>query len=256
VSSQNPESREKQAKALRERPKTPSHRKAISTALRHLHEKGELPASQPETIAKANATKQKNHKKNSQSCRDALLKRTTPEQRSAMGRRMLDRVKEKYGVAHPFDIPGVKEKATKAMSEAMSKRIASGKPTNTWERYKSGWHTSPIAGKQWYQGGWEQIRMQVLDAASVKWTKKHGIRIPYIDSKSRRRYYIPDFKIDCGETVVIEEVKGYKGKNYNLKCQAAREYCMARGWLYFILDSLATISVWEPPSNLMLPSET
>ena len=35
--------------------------------------------------------------------------------------------------------------------------------------------------------------MQQLDDLGVNWTKKHKIKIKYIDGDGKKRYYIPDF---------------------------------------------------------------
>ena len=59
--------------------------------------------------------------------------------------------------------------------------------------------------------GWEKEYMAELEADALvdAWTKNHGIRIPYIDSKSKKREYRPDFLVRLGTGAVqLREVKG------------------------------------------------
>lgn len=156
-------------------------------------------------------------------------------------------IRDRYGVSHLYDIPGVRERANQAKSEAMARRIAAGIPTNDWGRYERGWHVSPTAGRQWYQSGWERLRMEVLDASGAVWTKKHGIRIPYTDTKGRRRYYVPDFRVEIDGVTFIEEVKGYRGKNVQAKTAAAEAWCAEQGWMFVMLDSRG--GVQTPPGS-------
>jgi hypothetical protein len=68
--------------------------------------------------------------------------------------------------------------------------------------------------------------MELLDADPdvISWTKRHGIKIPYIASNLKRRMYTPDFKIEreCG--FCVEEVKGYDVEKV-AKQEALTEYC-------------------------------
>ena len=79
--------------------------------------------------------------------------------------------------------------------------------------------------------------MKQLDGLGLYWTKKHGIRIEYIDYFGKRRKYIPDFLInDC----IVEEVKPEKllkcEKFYiPLKINAGIEYCKRKNLTYRII---------------------
>jgi hypothetical protein len=79
--------------------------------------------------------------------------------------------------------------------------------------------------------------MKQLDSLNIKWTKKHGIRIPYIDPIGNRRNYVPDFLVNSN---IIEEVKPSnlvksKVDNNNLKYDAAIEYCKLNNYQYRII---------------------
>jgi hypothetical protein len=177
----------------------------------------------------------------------AYMESTTPAQRIEAGRVLQQRTQEIYGVNHSYEIPGVADRANRAKSAAMSQRIAAGVPTNDWGRFRRGWHESPTAGRQWFQSGWEHERMVVLDTAGVDWSKAHGIRIPYRDQGGRLRYYVPDFLIHFEDRTWLEEVKGMRGLNFNLKTTAAEAHCLSRGWGFYLLDSLTLVRL--PPSS-------
>ena len=79
--------------------------------------------------------------------------------------------------------------------------------------------------------------MGQLDDIGVKWTKKHGIRIPYEDPNGHIKHYVPDFLI---EGIIIEEVKpGILVKsefdNNNRKYDAAIDFCKKNGFQYRII---------------------
>jgi rRNA-processing protein FCF1 len=80
--------------------------------------------------------------------------------------------------------------------------------------------------------------MKQLDASNVMWTKKHKIRIPYINKRGLKTYYVPDFFIDgC----IIEETKGWIKEGDLLKAKIAREYCKKNGYTYrFLLGDTLT----------------
>ena len=65
-----------------------------------------------------------------------------------------------------------------------------------------------------------------FDDKNISWTKKHKIRIPYINEKGLNSYYVPDFLII--ENIV--ETKGYIKENDLLKVSAGIEYLLAVLW--------------------------
>ena len=124
------------------------------------------------------------------------------------------------------------------MSISRSMLIANGKCNPKRNFYKQGWYCSAVTGnKEWFGSSYEQRRMLQLDKLNVKWTKKHGIRIPYIDPLGNIRNYVPDFLI---EDSIIEEVKPHnlvrsKVDNNNLKYDAAIEFCKNNNYTYRII---------------------
>ena len=113
--------------------------------------------------------------------------------------------------------------------------ISTGK-LNLYNGLKKGYYTSKISGTRFrYDSSYELRRMQQLDEQRIKWTKYHGIRIPYIDKTKRRRNYVPDFFIADS---IIEEVKPLSMLNVNsndLKAKAAIEFCLGNGYKYRII---------------------
>ncbi|MGH2946518.1 MAG: Tn7 transposase TnsA N-terminal domain-containing protein [Solirubrobacteraceae bacterium] len=86
-----------------------------------------------------------------------------------------------------------------------------------------------------YDGEWEREYMQELEADPEvdAWTKRHKIRIPYIDPHNRKREYRPDFlvRLDTGQ-LQLHEVKGghlIENPDTKKKFEAAKAWCVARG---------------------------
>jgi hypothetical protein len=123
-------------------------------------------------------------------------------------------------------------------SISRSKLIADGKCNPKRNFYKQGWHHSIISNKdEWFGSSYEQKRMIQLDELKLNWTKKHGIRIKYIDPIGNERHYVPDFLINNN---IIEEVKPFNlvnsaVDNNNLKHLAAIEYCKKYNYQYRIV---------------------
>lgn len=86
-----------------------------------------------------------------------------------------------------------------------------------------------------YDAGWEREYMEELeeDPDVDAWTKKHEIKIPYIDSKNVSRGYRPDFLVRFTDgRVELHEVKGQhliENPNTKKKFEAAEKWCEARG---------------------------
>lgn len=87
--------------------------------------------------------------------------------------------------------------------------------------------------------GWEREYMEGLEADPdvSAWTKNHKIRIPYLDSQSRKREYHPDFLIEMTTGAVeLHEVKGghlMDAPDTQAKFEAAERWCAERslGWV-------------------------
>ena len=89
--------------------------------------------------------------------------------------------------------------------------------------------------------GWEKQYMSDLeeDPDVQAWTKNHKIRIPYIDSQSRKREYHPDFlvKLASGE-IQLHEVKGGHLKDQSdtkRKLEAGKRWCDERGVAFVLV---------------------
>lgn len=91
-----------------------------------------------------------------------------------------------------------------------------------------------------YDSDFEKQFMEELEREQKvkKWTKNHGIRIPYVNIDSKVAHYNPDFIVEYidGSQQIIE----IKGKN-NLteitkrKQKAAKEWCEKRGIEYRLI---------------------
>lgn len=98
-----------------------------------------------------------------------------------------------------------------------------------------GFYLAKSGVQEWYDGKFELSFMQYLDSKNLIWTKKHGIKIPYINIKGINSYYVPDFLIDKN---IIVETKGYfKGKRDLLKIPAALGYCKDSHFNFIYLRS-------------------
>lgn len=118
----------------------------------------------------------------------------------------------------------------KRMSESRAKGIAEGRIPNTNGYGSKSWYVSSKTGEHVYCDSLlEKFRMLQLDVDPdvVSWTKKHGIRIPYVTDK--QRYYVPDFLITTSSgDQLLEEVKG-RDLNAHAKHAALKTYCNENG---------------------------
>jgi len=87
---------------------------------------------------------------------------------------------------------------------------------------------------EYYDSSWELEYMRELEAEPTvaKWTKNHGIRIPYFDEEGKYRSFKPDFLVQRTDgTVEIHEIKGTHLLNNPItrkKMDAAKLWCKAR----------------------------
>lgn len=92
-------------------------------------------------------------------------------------------------------------------------------------------------GEEEYDSSLERRYMVELerDPAVVKWTKKHGIKIPYT-VLGLRQYYLPDFLVEYRDgTREIRETKRlplFLWLSTKLKGQSAQAFCVMQGWRY------------------------
>jgi len=91
-----------------------------------------------------------------------------------------------------------------------------------------------------YQSSLEERMMKRLDAdpTVAKWTKRHGISIPWIDAQKRQRRYLPDFLVQYkDERKALVEVKDpsrMDSPDVLRKRKAAEMWCKQRGMEYII----------------------
>ena len=91
---------------------------------------------------------------------------------------------------------------------------------------------------EYYDSEPEREYMVFLDKSEevAKWTKNHGIRIPYFNLDDKLAHYIPDFLVEYknGEQEIVEIKGGHLINNSIIrrKSQAAMEWCKKRGIKY------------------------
>ena len=95
---------------------------------------------------------------------------------------------------------------------------------------------------EYYESGPELKFMDFLERsdAVVKWTKNHGIRIPYFNLDGKLAHYTPDFLIEYknGDQEIVETKGGNMINNpiTRRKSQAAMEWCKKRGIKYTLIE--------------------
>ena len=138
-----------------------------------------------------------------------------------------------YGKNHPKELMDkIREKQSITMSFRVSTGIFDPKNNN----FKHGYYTSILTGiNEFYSSSYELVRMKQLDESGIIWTKKHKIRIPYVNKLGQKRNYVPDFLVN---NTILEEVKpkSLVDKDNNPeKMLAAREYCKNNNLEYKVL---------------------
>jgi len=95
---------------------------------------------------------------------------------------------------------------------------------------------------EFYDSLWERDHMTKLeeDANIKKWTKNHGIRIPYFDNDGKYHTFTPDFLVELmNGPIEIHEIKGTHLLSNPItknKFEAASKWCKDRK-MYFKLIS-------------------
>ena len=110
-------------------------------------------------------------------------------------------------------------------------RLATGKYT-TKNNWKTGYFSKASGEVEWFDSSLEQSRMEFYESHGLTWTKKHGIRIPYVSSKGVQTFYVPDFLLEIDGKLILEEMKGWIKEADKLKAAAAIEYCKGNGMQY------------------------
>lgn len=118
--------------------------------------------------------------------------------------------------------------------DTYTKRLANGEYhlRNNW---KTGWYERVDGGREWYDSSYELDQMRQYDADGAVWTKRHGIRIPYVSGEGLPTFYVPDFLVsENGESSLVE-VKGWMSPQVKTKALVAIEYCRKNGMRYVLL---------------------
>jgi len=93
---------------------------------------------------------------------------------------------------------------------------------------------------EYYDSSWELEFMKELENDDLvdKWTKNHGIRIPYFTEENKFRTYNPDFLVEYtnGEIELVEMKGGHLLNNPTTrqKMDYAKKWCNARKIKYRI----------------------
>ena len=76
------------------------------------------------------------------------------------------------------------------------------------------------------------------DPTVVRWTKRHGISIPWIDAQKHQRRYVPDFLVEYvdGRKALLEvkDPSRIDSKDVQRKRKAAEIWCRQRHMEYVI----------------------
>lgn len=93
--------------------------------------------------------------------------------------------------------------------------------------FKAEWISNPFTRqKEYMHSSWETRFLQECVNCNTPVTKKHDIRIDYVDPHNVQRTYIPDFVSLDGKTIF--EVKGQETEADLTKYEAAKEWCKSR----------------------------
>ncbi|MFH1065310.1 MAG: TnsA endonuclease N-terminal domain-containing protein [Nanoarchaeota archaeon] len=92
---------------------------------------------------------------------------------------------------------------------------------------------------EYYDSSWELELMKDLekDPETKKWTKNHGIAIPYRDEDGKPRGFKPDFLIEKVDgTIELIEIKGrHLLPQFKRKHEAAIEWCKSRKMTFRVI---------------------
>ena len=103
-----------------------------------------------------------------------------------------------------------------------------------WHPKKSPWNFEK------YQSDLERRMMQRLesDPHVVKWMKRHGITIPWIDGQKHQRRYVPDFLVEYEDgrkaLVEVKDPSRIDSDDVQRKRKAAEIWCRQRNMEYEI----------------------
>ena len=130
--------------------------------------------------------------------------------------------KLRYNATH--NNPSKNKEILEKRINTYTKNLSEGKYTikNNW---KTGFFYKKDGTKEWFDSSYEEKRMIYYEKQNIIWTKKHGIRIPYINDNGLNTFYVPDFLIIIDNKKIIEEIKGWIKQADIMKSKVAIEYC-------------------------------
>lgn len=118
-----------------------------------------------------------------------------------------------------------------------------------WSR---GWKKSPRS-TEWFDSSWELQYMDELerDPMVVRWTRHHGLRIPYRKWWGGQGRYEPDFLVELvGSAKELREVKGehlFADANTAKKLKAGDRFCREHGMVFRVITKSAVDpELWSP----------
>jgi hypothetical protein len=107
--------------------------------------------------------------------------------------------------------------------------------------WSSGWRKSTHGGREWFDSSWELQYMDELDRDPLvaRWTRHHGLRVPYRKWWGGRGLYEPDFLVELLDGAKeLREVKGehlFADANTPRKLRAGDQFCRERGMVYRVI---------------------
>jgi hypothetical protein len=139
----------------------------------------------------------------------------------------------KYGVDSTSKVKEFNEKRI----DTYTRRLSNGdyKIKNNW---KCGNYIRNNGEIEWYNSSYELKMMIEYDTKNIIWTKKHKIRISFLNKDGLNSFYVPDFLIDNNGIKSLVEIKGWIKDNDILKANAGIQWCKNNNINYiFILGS-------------------
>lgn len=122
------------------------------------------------------------------------------------------------------------------MSEWMGKNIANGSFIPMAQNYKQGYIINKSTGnKEFYASSYEKHRMQQLNKQHIPWTKKHRIKLQYVDDNGTNRNYVPDILVNRQTIEEIKPKRLLKKNNNPQKFAVAMRYCTKNNLQFEVL---------------------
>jgi hypothetical protein len=137
---------------------------------------------------------------------------------------------KRYGVDNPSKVKEILEKRINTYTT----KLSNGEYTikNNW---KTGFYTNNNGLEEWYDSSYELVKMVEYNERNINWTKKHGIKIPFIKENGVNSFYVPDFLLLVESDKIIVEVKGWIKKDDIIKANKAIEWCKENKFEYYFL---------------------